>query len=115
MERLKAFLVGTLKIALALILAGIGIAVVVKGWDEYKTSKQKAVEAPLAQLKTWPPYPLDAFGSVRFTLKTIWRDDKLQYQFQVDGYPRSIELARTRKDDSARFTIEFLDANGFKI
>lgn len=115
MDRLKAFLVGTLKIAFALFLAGMAIGAAILGWEAYSSSKQKALEEPLAQLKTWPPYKVGAFANVQFMLKTIWRDGRLHYQFLVDGYPKAIELARDRKDESAQFTVEFYDANGFKI
>lgn len=114
MDKLKAFLLGTLKIAVALFLVVVALIGVFAGWNSYQENQQKALNAPLAETKTWPLIKIDVFEDAQFRLVTMWRDSRLYYQLNVKGYPKSIESAR-RKLGTSKFTISFLDSSGFKI
>jgi hypothetical protein len=113
MDRLKAFFIGTLKVAIAMFLVAIAIIAVIWGWNTISENRQKAQEAPLAEPKNWPPKTIDALESVKVELMTMWRGGELYYKFSVDGYPKALEAARNQSD--SKFTISFLDRNGFKV
>jgi len=119
MDRLKAFLVGALKIALALFLVVIALIGAIQGWNVYDESRRKSHDAPLAQPKAWPSKSVEPLSGVQLSLVTIWRDGQLHYQFFADRYPKAVERARdARRDGSSRdskFTMSFLDANGFMV
>lgn len=119
MDKLIAFLIGTLKIAVALFLVVIALIGVYIGWNSVQDSRQKATNAPLAEAKAWPPIIIDALENTRFSLVTMWRDGHLYYQFTVSGYPKAIELVRRHSQKVSLgdqiLVISFLDRNGFNV
>lgn len=115
MNRLKAFIFGTLKIALGLFLASLAIGLVIWGWSSFSDYQKSTKEAPLAQPKIWPDQSVSALENVKLSLKTMWKNGDLYYQFSTDNLPKAISVARNNRDANRSFNIAFLDRNGFKL
>ena len=59
------------------------IGVVVLAWGAFTIwQRHSAAEnAPLAQPHKWPPIRVEALEDAQLKLSTMWRDDRLYYQF----------------------------------
>lgn len=77
-----------------------------------EAEKQKT--ASLNTPRTMPPIPIPQLGNVSATLRTVWRDGTLNYQFIIA--PESKVLRDARASGYGRsFTLIFYDDQGFKI
>jgi hypothetical protein len=110
----KRFVLGVLKLGAALTVAALLLILVVWQWSERQERARKAAEAPLAEKKAWPSVALEPLGNARVGLATMWRDGKIYYKVDVDGYPPSMAAARD-SSGNARFILTFSDSNGFKM
>ena len=120
MHALKAFFLGALKIAVALVMAVV--LLVALGWGVYSVYQRREAtrNAALADPRRWPEITIEALDNATLSLTTMWRDDALHYQFRVGGYPASAEAARKRARSellatAPQFTLTFLDEHGFKV
>ena len=98
MGAMKAFAVGVARIATIIVvvivaLAGLGFGGVAV-WENWKEARDVARNAPLEELKVWPPLTIEALGGVKLTLSTKWREGDMLYQFDVNGYPPEIAAAK---------------------
>lgn len=120
MNQVKTFFLGVLRITTVIFLVIVGV--VALGWGTYAVwqSRQTAKNAPLEKPKKWPSMRVEPLGGVELNLSTMWRNDRLYYQFSVEGYPNALSVARDPVSDrsalttSAEFTLAFFDGDGFK-
>ena len=119
------FLYSASNLAVAILMVIAIIAVVIVAISLYLNSKEQAMQRQkqlqeqtrlerLAIPKNWPALTIGPLEDSEFRLSSIWRDDKLHYQFVMDGYPQKIKDAMMRKRSDPHFTITFLDENGFR-
>jgi hypothetical protein len=115
MEALKRFTVGALKIGVSLAVAVLLIAGAVWGVVEARDGARQRAEAPLALKKVWPRIAAEPLGNVHCDIATVWREGKIYYRVQVDGYSPSIATAKETASKTAAFTFVFSDKDGFKL
>jgi len=76
---------------------------------------ERGTDKSLAVPKVWETRTL-AFGNGRASLRTVWRDDRMSYQLRVDPFPpEALEAAKSPSSIQRHFTMEFLDADGFRL
>lgn len=63
----------------------------------------------LASPKVWPEVELPQLDKSKVTLKTLWRNGHLHYQFSLAPEPKPV-----RERAIVSFTVAFMDASGFK-
>jgi len=116
MQKLIAFGLGVLKIAVALLVVAIAIIAGVIAWDSHKDSKRVAEELPLATPKVWPSEKIPTLDDLPLLLTTKWSNGRLYYQFAVAGYPKALEAAHTgnRSNSTIGFHMDFYDSGGSK-
>jgi hypothetical protein len=114
-EAFGGFARSVAKVALGIVAAVALAAIGTLAVAEHRDRTLKAADAPLAQPKDWPPITVEALGGARFRLATMWRDGKVFYQFDVEGYPAPIKAAREGRPGLASFGLVFQDVNGFKL
>jgi hypothetical protein len=119
MSTVRGFFVGALKIATALVLAVVALALLTWGAYEFSGHRKRSAEEPFAKLKVWTPVrPKAPDMDAAFSLKTIWRDGQMSYHFAIEGYPAAIEKLRTPPWGASKepqFHLVFLDSDGFKL
>ena len=124
-SKLRPFLYSSLKIAAAILIVGLVLALiggVIGGFMYYQEQRQHAT---LAEPKQWESITASSLDSSQFRLSTMWKDAEVFYHFRVTGYGQKIARARAleRSGDhdslpgtfKRSFTIQFMDANGFKL
>lgn len=113
MSNLKSFFAATLKISVAIALAILLLAIT--GWGIYSFNQYRENErnAPLGTPRNWATITVPSLNNSVFRLSTVWREEQLSYQFEMIGFPSSLETAINT--GNASFTIIFLDENGFKL
>ena len=113
MTTIKSFFTAVLKISFAIALAVLVVALA--GWGIYSFNQHQENErnAPLGKPHIWSTISVPSLNNSAFTLSTVWRDGQLSYQFEMSGFPKSLETAIN--NGNANFTITFLDENGFKL
>jgi len=114
MASIKSFFLATVKLALALLLALMAVSIAIWAVSSYRSKQEEKTNAALATPKVWPPRTLEQLGGVKLELTTMWRDRRIYYQFVVVDYSPQISIARDERPN-ATFTIEFLDASGFRM
>jgi hypothetical protein len=76
---------------------------------------ERGTDKSLATPKVWETRML-AFGNGQATLRTIWRDELMSYQLRIEPYPaEALEAAKSPSSVQRHFTMEFLDADGFRL
>lgn len=76
---------------------------------------EHGIEKSLATPKAWDARTL-VFGSGRASLRTVWRDESMSYQLRIEPYPaEALEAAKSPSSVQRHFTMEFLDADGFRL
>jgi hypothetical protein len=110
----KTFSISVLKIACGLAAAAILLGLLAWGIVAYRERSEERANAPLAALRTWPVVTVDVLEEAHFSLRTVWRDTHIYYQFELVGYPSSIRRARDRVPEAA-FTLYFSDKDGFRL
>ena len=121
MNQLKAFILGVLKIAAAMLLVFVGVTVLWWGTNSLWQSWEIAKNAPLQEPKKWPPIRIKALDDVELNLSTMWRSGQLHYQFSVNGYPKTVAAVRDAAADRSSldtrpdWTLTFFDEHGFKL
>jgi hypothetical protein len=119
MSAIRGFFVGVAKVTVGIVLSVVVLSLL--GWAGYAyyQHRESVKNAPLAIAKDWPVITVTALENVRFSLRTMWRDGKMSYQFQIIGYPEKIAAARDgktpRSSSGGEFTLIFLDEAGFKV
>ncbi|RYF47694.1 MAG: hypothetical protein EOO38_11655 [Cytophagaceae bacterium] len=111
---MKRFLLGTARLALALIvaLAVLGIA----GAGIYHW-RQESVAAPLRVAKHWPDRKLvEVDPSILLKLSTRWSEyNNVHYKFAL-VYPRGgVKFLDEKRPSAPSFVVELLDKDGFRI
>jgi hypothetical protein len=109
MGAIKAFLVGSAKLALALVIVVVVIALGVWGYSSRETRNQNLKEAPLASKKAWPTQYL--LSSMPVDVATAWRGGQTYYQVKISDYSDE-KYSRTA---DASITLQFHDNDGFKL
>ena len=119
MSAMRTFFIGVGKVALAIVLAVVLLSLL--GWGVYAYYQHREAEknAPLATPKGWPAISVPALDNARFSLRTIWKDRRVSYQFRMTGYPKQVATTRDqhgpRSREDGTFTLTFLDQAGFKL
>lgn len=119
MDKLKSFFLGTAKIAAAIFITIIALAIVGWGVYSFSTYREEVKNAPLGTPKVWSSINIGALGNSRLSLSTKWNDERMSYQFEMRGYPKSLaaqfESQHPYTIKEPGFTMTFLDKNGFKL
>ena len=95
------------------LLAGVIAAAVIAvlAFVAYERGTNKSLATP----KAWDTSTL-AFGNGRASLRTVWRDERMSYQLRIEPYPpEALEAAKSPSSVQRHFTMEFLDADGFRL
>jgi hypothetical protein len=97
------------------VIAAVGIVLaVVLGFAAYDRYED-GTTAPLAVPKAWEARAL-ALGNARASMRTLWREGRISYQLRVEPPPSEIAAAiRSTTTVRQHFTVEFLDADGFRL
>ncbi len=114
MPNLKSFLLATVRLAVAIVLALGVLVLAIWAFSNYREARRARAEASLANPRAWPPITLEPLGNVHLALSTMWRDGHAYYQFRIDGFPLALATAKTM-GTQATFTLTLLDMHGFKI
>lgn len=115
-EKLKSFILGTAKLAAALIIVVLVVALIAYSITSYRKYNDKKLE----EVKAWPSISIPDLKDSQFTFLTIWRDEQLLYQLKMRGYPKERSVAYTTRPDPynstyGSFTIVLHDKNLFKL
>lgn len=105
--RIKSALTGTFRLSVSFVIAG---ALLILG----TISVSRLQNAGLEEARTWPEQMVPSLDSARFSLKTSWQDGLLRYQFTVRGSSRFFRALQSSREENP-FTIELLDADGFRL
>lgn len=113
MSKIKLFFAAALKITVAIVLAIIVLSLF--GWGIYSFTqhRENVNNAPLEKPRTWALISIPSLDNSSFKLSTMWREGQLSYQFEMTGFPKSLETSIQHGNPS--FTLSFLDKNGFKL
>jgi len=118
MGAIKSFTVGVMRIAAIILLVIVSLAALGFGgaslWNNWTESQEAARNAPLEETTEWPPITLEPLGDVELSLTTKWRDGRLLYQFNVDGYTPEIAAAKDAGNADSEWALRFLDEDGFE-
>src|SRR5687767_3042895 len=109
---MKSFLTSILKIAAAILLVVIIVAVGAWGIVSWQSYSEHQRNATLEKTRQWPK--LKGPDSEEISFKTMWRDSRLFYQFHVQ-YPRfQLEKEKLVKR-GRRWILVLEDSDGFEI
>jgi hypothetical protein len=115
----RAFLIGTAKIATAIVGSIIALSLIGWGIYAYKAHSEAEANEPLEHQRVWPAITAAALDKSSFSLATSWRDGRMYYRWALAGYPSAIAAAYEQSATSYKttpdFTVVFLDENGFKL
>lgn len=116
---MKTFLLGVVKLAVALTLGLIVLGVGAWAISAFSEHREAVKNAPLETPKVWRQQTVGALNNAQLSLATKWHDGHMSYQFEMKGYPSSLseKRANTRAYElhQPRFTLIFLDESGFKL
>jgi hypothetical protein len=100
-----------LKLSTGFFVAALVVVIVVLGFVAY----EHGTEASLAVPKAWEARTL-AIGKAHASLRTVWREGRISYQLRVEPYPPEVAAAvKSPTSVQQHFTMEFLDADGFRL
>ncbi len=110
---MKSFALGIIRIAAIIVLVTITLSVLGFGgtyiWEKWGEAEKTARNAPLGEVKIWPPKTAEALDGVTLSLSTKWLDGQLLYKFEVAGYPPKIAAARDKGGSDAVLGVRFID------
>lgn len=99
------------RVVIAAVGAIVAVVVTFAAYDRY----ERGTNAPLAVPKAWETRTL-ALGNARASLRTLWREGRISYQLRVQPSPPEVAAAiRSTTTVRQHFTMEFLDAEGFRL
>lgn len=99
------------RVLIAAIGAIVAVVLTFAAYDRY----EHGANAPLAVPKAWETRTL-AVGNARASLRTVWREGRLSYQLRLEPCPPEVAAAiRSTTTVRQHFTMEFLDADGFRL
>jgi len=108
---MKAFLKGSLRIAVSIFVALVGLTIVIAAYSAAKDAYAKHQLKPLEQTRSWHsdlPKSLELNPNAR----TKFLDGNMLVSIKVLGYPKYL---LNPANANASLTFEFLDKDGFKI
>lgn len=112
---LKNFMTGVAKVATAIVLAILVLAVLGYGISEYRDGARKREAKPFEEVKTWAPQLHESLG-MKLLARTKLVDGLLYAEFVLDGYPPYLSAPGLRERNAERhITVEFRDGDGFKV
>lgn len=112
---LKNFLTGVAKVAAAIVVAVLVLAVIGYGISEYRDGARKRDAKPFEEVKTWTPNLHESLG-MKMLARTKLVNGLLYAEFVLDGYPAYLSAPGQRELNAERhITVEFRDADGFKV
>ena len=91
--------------ATAISLVVVVLILAMWGYQAWSSHREKARNAPLENPRDWSK--IKGVDSSELSLKTMWRDDRLFYQFEVEKYKNG-----KRKRE---WFLVFTDSHGFEI
>jgi hypothetical protein len=118
MGGIRTFLLSASKLAAAIFIVVAVVAGLLWGIYAFNGYRERQANEPLSELKNWPPVkPKSPEMKAEFSLRTVWRDGQMFYQFAIDGYPPAIAKLRGLSGSTrpATFTLMFEDRDGFKL
>lgn len=107
----KDFFKGTLKIALAVFLALVGLAAVVAGYETFQRAHKEAEAKPFEEVRNWSTDLKEQLGML-VTARTKLVGGRLLASIDIEGHPVLLDDPRNR-DGSLSFV--FLDKDGFEL
>lgn len=112
---LKKFLTGVAKVAAAMVVAVLALAVIGYGISEYRDGARKRDAKPFEEVKTWAPKLHESLG-MKMLARTKLVDGLLYAEFVLDGYPAYLSAPGLSERNAERhITVEFRDTDGFKV
>ena len=112
---LKNFMTGVAKVAAAMVLAVLVLAVIGYGISEYREGARKREAQPFEEVKIWTPPVHEALG-MKLRARTKVVDGMLYVDLTFQGYPQYLALPAMRARNADRWIkVEFLDHDGFKL
>lgn len=104
-----------MKFRRAVVIAALGAIVALllglAAYDQYEHHSNARVAVP----KTWDNHTL-AVGNARASLRTVWREGRMSYQLRLEPAPAEVAAAiRSTTTVRQHLTLEFLDADGFRL
>lgn len=112
---LKNFMTGVAKVATAIVLAILVLAVIGYGISEYRDSARQREAKPFEEVKIWSPPVHEALG-MKLRARTKVVDGMLYVDLTFQGYPQYLSLPSMRSKNADRWIkVEFLDHDGFKL
>jgi hypothetical protein len=110
----KAFFKSVLRIATAFLLVIVVVALAVWGFTSWQSYRENVRNAELATPREWPKLKIQSLGLSELSLKTMWRDSLLHYQFKVEKARFETENkkeARRRRE----WIMVLSDSHGFEV
>ncbi len=108
---IKDFLKGTLRVAIAIFVALVGLAAVVAAYSHIKESREHEAAKPFEEIRDWRFDLKDRLGaSILARTKVV--SGRLLVSIDVVGYSKYFADSRNQ-DGSLNF--EFIDKDGFKV
>ena len=114
-KRLLKFVGSTLRIALALVIAVMAVGVLGLVYSSWQDHSRRAGEAPLAQIKKWPPKSLAPLGNAKVSIQSVWRNNRIEIKFALAGFSDIIRDTVDQRGQTASFIIELQDNDGFRL
>lgn len=108
------FFKGALKITLAIVLAGVALAILGFGATYIYENYQKSKATPYEAVKRWS---FDATDPLALKLigKTKLVDGRMYVDLRFAGNPPYLRYSSNRPDANRQITINFKDRDGFKV
>lgn len=108
---IKDFLKGTLRIAISIFLALVGLAAVIAAYSHVMESREREAAKPFEEVRSWQFDLKDQLGA-SILAKTKLVSGRLLVSVDVDGHSKYFADPRNQ-DRSLNF--EFIDQDGFKV
>jgi hypothetical protein len=113
--KLNEFFRGALKVATAIVVAVVALAVLGGGVWKFQEMKEKADARQYESIKLWP-VDLKENLQVALLARTKLVDGRLLAEVNIDGYPAYLTDPRLQvKNHDAGITLLFQDKDGFKV
>lgn len=104
---MKAFFKSVLRIATAMLVVVTVVGLLVWGFRAWSSYREKRENASLETPREWPPIKIEGLGSSELSLKTMWRNGRMSYVFEVEKY--------TGSKSKREWILHFTDSHGFKV